>query len=75
MGLPVFETPPEVANGTNKLFTTTADYVKKSVRVWVNGLLNRKSDVDGWVELGLRKVQMKEAPETTDVIQIYYERL
>jgi len=75
VGFPVFETPSEVPNGTNKVFTTVGDYVKKSVRVWRNGMLNRKQDIDGWVELGMRKVQMKEAPETGDVIQIYYVRV
>ena len=75
MGLPVFETPPETTNGSNKVFTTSADYKKKSVRVWRNGMLNRKEDIDGWIELGNRKVEMKEPPEATDVIQIYYEKL
>jgi len=72
VGLPVFETPPEPVNGTNKTFTTLADYVSKSVRVWQNGMLQRKDLIDGWVELGFKKVQMKEAPRNGDVIQLYY---
>lgn len=72
MGLPVFETPTEPTNGTNKVFTTQADYVAKSVRVWLNGMLLRKDLTDGWVELGAKKVQMQEAPEAGDVLQIYY---
>jgi hypothetical protein len=72
VGLPVFETPTEPINGTNTIYTTQAPYVAKSTRVWLNGLLQRKDLIDGWVELGGKKVQMQEAPETGDVLQIYY---
>jgi len=72
VGLPVFETPSEPINGVNKTFTTNADYVSKSVRVWLNGLLQRKDLVDGWVELGFKKVQLQEAPRVGDVLQLYY---
>lgn len=72
--VPVIERAVGPTNGTNRLFRSTADYVPGSVQVFRNGLMGERTLVDGWNELGGRKVRVQEAPETGDVIQLYYLR-
>lgn len=59
-------------DGVNTLFWTSASYVPGSVRAFVNGQLKRQDLDDGWIELGGKKVQLKEAPRTGEVVQFYY---
>lgn len=54
---------------------TSASYVAGSVRVFRNGLLLEPSLVDGWTELGNKKILLKEAPKDTDIMQAYYIRV
>jgi len=64
-----------VIDGNNKLFLTSADYIVGSVRVFRNGALLERSLVDGWTELGSKKILLKEAPRDTDIMQAYYIRV
>lgn len=70
--VPVIELAGGPVNGVNKIFTSSASYVPGSVRVFRNGLLNRKGDTDGWVELGSKKVRLTETPKIGDIIKLYY---
>jgi len=70
--LPRIETPPEAADGINSYFSASVDYVPGSVRVFLNGVLLRRDLQDGWQEDPPRRVWMKEAPRSTDVVQLYY---
>lgn len=69
---PLFEVAIGATDGFNRLFSVTQDYKADSPRVWLNGLMQRKDAIDGWVELGNKKVLLNEAPHVGDVVQIYY---
>lgn len=58
-------------NGFNTTFGTTTDYKPGSVLVYLNGQLKEAVRDDGWVELGLQQVKLKEAPRAGDVVQAY----
>lgn len=75
MALPVFERLDGVTDSNNKLFLTSANYVTGSVRVFRNGALLEGSLVDGWTEMGSKKILLKEAPKDTDIMQAYYIRV
>lgn len=72
--VPIIELAIGPVNGVNKIFSSSGSYVPGSVRVFRNGLLNRKADTDGWVELGSKKVRLNETPKIGDVIKLYYLR-
>ena len=72
--LPVIEKPVGAINGVNTTFFTSASYVPGSVQVFKNGLMGQRSLVDGWKELGGKKIRLLEAPKDSDVIQVYYLR-
>lgn len=72
MGTPRIEPAIGPVNGSNKVFSTSADYWPNSPRVFRNGVLLQADLTDGWVELGAKKVRLKEAPVTGDVVSIYY---
>lgn len=69
---PRIETPTGTADGVNRIFYTSVSYRPGTPRVFLNGQLKRNDIDDGWVELGSNKVQLDEAPESLDVVQIYY---
>lgn len=72
MKCPKIETLAGATNGTNKLFQTSSSYRPGSVQVFRNGLLGEHTLVDGWQELGNKKILLNEAPPTGDVLQAYY---
>lgn len=59
-------------DGVNRIFDATNVYVRTSLSVFLNGLLSRKGDHDGWVELDGTSFEFKEAPHTEDLIRIWY---
>lgn len=73
---PVIEPLLGAVNSVNLVFETTVDYRPGSVQVFSNGQLKTKPLGDGWVELGGRKIRMKEAPLAgpgwADVMSVYY---
>jgi hypothetical protein len=75
VAFPVIELLDGVTDSNNKLFLTSGNYVAGSVRVFRNGALLEASLVDGWTELGSKKVLLKEAPKDTDIMQAYYLRI
>ena len=72
MSCPVIEPADGIVNGTNTIFRTSRCYIPGSLRVFLNGILIRRDLDDGWAELGDRKVELNEAPNTGDVVQLYY---
>lgn len=76
MACPKFEKAVGAVNGVNRIFAVSLDYRPGSVRVFLNGLLVRKDLVDGWVELGNRKIRLNIAPKDSgpcpDVVVIYF---
>lgn len=74
MQLPKIEVPSGVIDGVNTLFITSEPYVPGQLYVFLNGLLQRRDYDDGWIETNpaTGAVTLKEAPQTTDVLQIYY---
>lgn len=69
---PIFRKLDGPTNGSNKLFFTPTDYVTGSVQVFVNGILLEKDLLNGWRELGNRKIVLNEAPLDGDTLQAYY---
>jgi hypothetical protein len=69
---PKIETLQGSSNGINTIFKTSSSYRPGSVQVFRNGLLGERTLVDGWVELGLKRIQLKEPPELGDILQAYY---
>lgn len=72
MSQPRYEIAIGSTNGFNRIFRVSMDYVAGSPRVWLNGLMQRQDAIDGWAELGGRKLELNEAPHTGDVVQVYY---
>jgi hypothetical protein len=76
VALPKIERLSGPINGANLIFETSAEYVPGSVRVFINGLLGLQPLVDGWTELGGKRIRLNEAPANSpgdpDVIQAYY---
>lgn len=72
MPLPVIRHPSGAIDGFNTIFYTPTAYLSGSLRVWRNGVLLRADLVDGWVELGAGKFQMKEPPKAGDTLTVYY---
>jgi hypothetical protein len=61
-----------VVDGSNRVFDTPSQYVPGSLRVFVDGFLQRRDFDDGWIELGGTKFELKEAPETDSVVSAYF---
>ncbi len=59
-------------DGVNKTFVTSADYDAERVTVYLNGLLKVASLEDGYTLAGLRTVNLKEAPQVGDTLEIQY---
>ena len=72
MPCPRIEKLSGVINGFNTIFETSAGYLPGSVRVFRNGILNEGSLIDGWTELGNKRISLNEAPIPGDVMQVYY---
>lgn len=69
---PVILPATGATNGVNTIFYTQTGYVAGSLRVFLNGVLQRKDFTDGWVELGDGKFEMNIPPEVGDVVSAYY---
>lgn len=69
---PVILPATGATNSVNTVFYTLTGYVPGTLRVFLNGVLQRKDLVDGWVELGSGKFQMNIPPEAGDTVSAYY---
>ena len=65
--------PTGAVDGVNKIFTLRGPYLPGSTQVFLNGQAKVASYADGWVELGGNRIAMKVAPETGDVVQVYFQ--
>lgn len=72
MTVPFIEPLYGQTNGVNLIYQTSKDYLTGSVQVFRNGLLLEAALVDGFIELGNKKIQMKVAPISGEVLQAYY---
>ena len=61
-------------DGVNRVFASSARYVRGSMVLFVNGMLRLSTSDDGFTELGGRQVELIEAPRTGDVVQMRYRR-
>lgn len=61
-----------LVDGVNKDFTTPTDFTPGSMEVFLNGILLRRQDDDGWTETGANAFQLKEAPKPLDLIRVFY---
>jgi hypothetical protein len=73
-GIPRFEVPTGVIDGSNKVFQTQFPYIAETTAVFINGKMYRRDWDDGWAETdpddGL--VTLNEAPFLGDDVQIFY---
>jgi len=66
------EEPPEVPDGALRDFTTSLAYTATTLRVWLNGILVRAGDEDGWEETGPTSFRTREAPRPDDTIHVRF---
>lgn len=63
----LFDTSPDI-------WATPKEYVPGTLNVFINGSVRVASNVDGFIELGNRKFQLKQiATPGTDDVQVVYE--
>jgi len=59
-------------DGANVNFETKYEYQPGSVRVFINGIVARQNDADGWTEVGFKRIRLDEAPGDGEVVSAYY---
>lgn len=74
MSQPKFEVASGNIDGVNKTFAVSVPYASNTTAVFVNGKMYRRDWDDGWVETNplLGIVDLKEAPISGDVVQIFF---
>lgn len=74
MTIPKYAVPSGAINGANTLFTVGEAYTPGSVAVFLNGLLVRRDDDDGWTESNPSggEITLTEAPRTCDTVNVFY---
>ena len=70
----IIEVPAGSIDGANKTFTTSKAYAPGTLHVFLNGQLKRADLDDGFIEVNPATgvFEMKEAPLTGDVVQVFY---
>jgi hypothetical protein len=61
-----------IVDGVNREFDTSVAYNTGSLEVFVNGILARRQDDDGWIEKGGTRFEMKESPYIGDLLKVAY---
>ena len=61
-----------VVDGVNKRFSSPVAYAPASLEVFINGLLLRRQDEDGWTVLTTTEFELKEAPRVGDLVRISF---
>lgn len=72
MSAPIIRELSGVVDGVNKVFTTAHTYKAGSIVVWLNGLLVRPLDEDGWTEISNTQVELTDAPLPNDTVNASY---
>lgn len=67
------DAPTGVIDGVNVTFTTSAPFDPSIINVWLNGVLVRKVDDDGFVVTGASTFDLNEAPVLGDTVHVRYE--
>lgn len=67
------ETPSGLVNGSNATYTTAYNFIPETVRVSLNGLLQRNPT--DFTTSGNDTIIFTTSPETGDEIRTHYERL
>ena len=67
------EIPSGAIDGSNVTFKTSAPMNPLIVNVWLNGVLIRRNDDDGFTISGVDTFDMNEAPVIGDTIHVRYE--
>lgn len=67
------EAPTGAINGVNVTFTTAHPINSSVINVWLNGILIRQGDDDGFTVTGVNTFDLKEAPVTDDTVHVRYE--
>lgn len=68
----IVEEPSGDIDGINRWFYTSREFEAGSVKLWLNGLLLRVYDDDGWTELSSIEIETKEPPRTGDSLHVRY---
>lgn len=66
------EAPAGAIDGANRVFDVSLPYQTGTVRLWVNGVLVRSLDDDGFDELGGTTIEAREAPFPGDTLTVRY---
>lgn len=66
------EEPLEIPDGSRVDFTTTLPFVFGSCRVWINGILLRSYDDDGWIETSDTSFRTNIPPLEYDTLHVRY---
>jgi hypothetical protein len=73
MSEPVLAEAIGTIDGVNKDFNTPSAYWVGTLFAYLNGVLIRKADENGPVEIGGTDVLIKIAPKTDDTLHFYYQ--
>lgn len=61
-------------DGNNTIFTTSFDYVSGSVKLYLNGIRQRRGPSNDFIESGPNEITMAEAPTSGDVLIVDYQK-
>ena len=67
------EAPSGVIDGVNATFTTSAPFDSSIINVWLNGVLVRRDNDDGFVVTGASTFDLNEVPVLGDTVHVRYE--
>lgn len=67
-----YERATGVTNGVNTTFSVSTAYETGSVRLWVNGILIRPADDDGFDEVPPTGIETREPPRSSDILTVRY---
>lgn len=68
----LFENPTGATNGVNTTFATSVAYAAGTVRLFLNGMLIRPADDDGFDEVPPTGIETREAPRSSDILTVRY---
>lgn len=74
MSIPKYAVPTGAIDGANQVFSVGEAYQPGSVAVFINGLLVRIGDEDGWSEsnASIGEITLTSSPLTGDTVNVFY---